>query len=546
MMKIFFLMAFIQSFHFAKIEDSFVYCDLKNLNKIVNDNLDCQNQSLSLKPDVSFVYKEVVILSKNDFVINDFGYQCFKKKIIREMKESYFFEKTENIKREIIDLSPFDCMSMIRTRKCIDKDMICDQDNCIYTSIPPGNFTWGQTRYYENFECVFQKRLIVGINSKQALFSFNRTTCRVHDQFCLLIDSTIVWEKEQIIDAPYVIIHQGEHYQGIQNFVLSFDDQLLFQLEKLEKYLKTYIWSTVEGLYIYIINNNETDRSILNFPHATTDKKKRLLKQRDIADLNLAERDFNTFALRNNIFEEDRASILRNCLLFNNQLKILAALDDTLHKIQDYNGNKLIIYSKFNRLFIPDCSHIDRIEIIQTDECYFDLPVSIINKEKKINVFLANNNFLKGYSNKIDCELVNERIILPSNKKVIVRSGKNWQVHEIHDLNFLNIMREKKNYTHMNFFHLGQIVQGYESLNIFEKIEDLNDIFKGYLSIPDDRVKKTSDFVNGLVEVKKRFSNSIQQIELIIYYIGLLCVFVLIVVVILIIFKINEKFFKRY
>jgi len=228
----------------------------------------------------------------------------------------------------------------------------------------------------------------------------------------------------------------------------------------------------------------------------------------------LAENDFKQFLIQNSILDSDRSNLLKNCILYNNQLEILSMFNEKFFTITDLNGNKLIVYSKLNQLFIPDCVNVESIEIRSIDECYSEIPVTIqVSNGNKLNVFLTSNNFLKSFSKKIDCKLVNDRIILPSLRKVLVRVENKIKLNEVNNYNAVYLSFENKNSTILNFFHHEEIINGYEFLKDFDQINHLNDIDEKFLILPDDHVENSDDFVSKIYAVKNYLYERVEWIQ---------------------------------
>ena len=89
--------------------------------------------------------------------------------------------------------------------------------------------------------------------------------------------------------------------------------------------------------------------------------------------------------------------------MFIIQLKTLSYLQEHLEEITDTNGNRLIVYSKDNTIFLPVCTKLNQIELVQSDVCFEDLPIVATIDNKRLNLFLTANTFVKGYSRKVDC-----------------------------------------------------------------------------------------------------------------------------------------------
>ncbi|RMZ93728.1 hypothetical protein BpHYR1_027194 [Brachionus plicatilis] len=90
----------------------------------------------------------------------------------------------------------------------------------------------------------------------------------------------------------------------------------------------------------------------------------------------------------------------------------------------------------------------------------FKIPVLSSVNNKTINAFLT-NNFIKSFSNTINCRKVSDRILLPSNKLALVRTGYDFvkEFHEISeandiDGNFYNLPTDEFNSASQSLIYL--------------------------------------------------------------------------------------------
>ena len=150
-------------------------------------------------------------MSKLNYVINDYGYQCFKRKNIRYKNESFFGEKSEEYRQEIIELSRMECLAMIDTKLCGSNIMTCNDNGCYYSVIPDGPYAWNNKRLYENYECKFYKKLIIGDKLNSSLFSLGISSCRPIDLSCKFKDSIIVWNNLIVRRNTFNKIYYGQN-----------------------------------------------------------------------------------------------------------------------------------------------------------------------------------------------------------------------------------------------------------------------------------------------------------------------------------------------
>lgn len=515
-LSIVFLFDFILFLQSQSIKETFTYCDVHNLHRIVYKDVDCKIKE-RFKQELNFTQRNVWILSKNEYFINDFGYQCYKKKVIRYLNESIFFQKSDITVKYNLNLTRVECLAMVDSKKCENKDMICDENGCFYRKTPDGDYIWGKERAYVAYECAFHKKLVVAKVLNKALFSVNKSKCTVNELYCSLYDSIVIWFENMLNLFEYTKIHYGKNYNCKNNFVYSFRDQYLFEITNNIVYKNETFYTTTEGLYLYIEPQYQEGISLMKRLRFSTFRNKSLLIQRDINDLMLAENDFKEFVLQNSVITSEKNSLLNDCYFLQNQLQLFATISDKFFKINDLNGNNVVIYTKFNQIFIPDCVLIDAIEIRHEKQCFEDVPVKIQVKSKWLNVFLTSNNFLKSFSKIQDCSIINDRTILESLKNVIVRIGKDIKVMQVNTYNGEYLTIDYKNYTQKNYYHHDEIIKGYDFLNNFEQVNHLNDIEESFSILPDDQIETNSDFISKLLEAKNFLYNKVLWLQQFLY-----------------------------
>ena len=501
-----------------RINDTFFYCDVINLHRVVSKEIDCSFSQLMKKDKWIFSNKSIWILTKNDYIINDYGYQCYKKKVVRFLNESLFFDKTDVTFKYNINLTGIECLAMISSKKCENNEMTCDDNGCYYKQIPQGGFFWGKSKPYTSFECAFHKKLIIGKNVDIPLFSFNKSRCTAKELYCKLYESIIIWDSSKLNLYEYNKLHYGTEYKKVGNTVFSYKDRLLFQLDKNITYLNETFFSTTDGLYIYVEENSSKSKSILDNFENIFARNKSILFQREINDLMLGETDFNEFVLQNSVNNNNKNSYVLNCNNFRNQLQLLSMFEDKLFSIIDMNENELILYSQFDQLFIPDCVKIDSIELRNEEECYLDIPVKIVVNSQTLKVFLTSNNFLKSFSKKLDCRLINDRVFLPQIKKVLVRNGNQIRSMEINNINIEKITINGKKNVYINFFHHEEIIKGYDFLNNFDQVNHLNDIDENFSVLPNDQIETNEDTISKILKFKDFLYNKVVWIKQFVYH----------------------------
>ena len=219
MLSILLLFYFFCSISGQTIKDKFTFCQHNDNNRIVNLNFACKQNPILNKVESKNENLVIQILAKQEYVINDFGYQCYKKRIIRFMNMSVFFAKSEAIRREIIKLSRIECLAMVESRTCDNKKMNCDDNGCIYSEIPFGEYLWNRDIEYSNFECKFHKKHILTDKLNSSLFSNGISSCKPNNLFCQLFDSIVVWQDTSVKRSPFKRIFWGQRFMRKGNLI---------------------------------------------------------------------------------------------------------------------------------------------------------------------------------------------------------------------------------------------------------------------------------------------------------------------------------------
>ncbi|CAF1049097.1 unnamed protein product [Brachionus calyciflorus] len=227
----------------------------------------------------------------------------------------------------------------------------------------------------------------------------------------------------------------------------------------------------------------------------------------------LAETDYVRYTLEDKMYNEHERNLMKSCALFSNQLRILASFDEMFYITSDFNGNKLIVYSKNNVLYIPSCLEINTFSIKHTNTCYIDLPVNVEINNKYISLFLTKNNFLKGFSKEVHCSLINDRFILTSEKLSIVRVGTEIKIFNLSNVIEREIHLDHYNLSSLNFFHHKEITNGFDNSKYFEEQNNINDANWNFYILPNDEINTSSKLLSDLVISKLQFVDELRRIK---------------------------------
>lgn len=325
-LSILFMFNILCSVSSEKINDNFVFCETNDLNRIIDKDNICRTKLDSTFQNITS--RDLWVLTKRSYIINDYGFQCHKTKNIRFLNQSFLFEKSDILKSEIVQLSRIECIAMVESKLCDNKPMICANDGCSYNEQPVGEFRWFSSNVYVNYNCKFHKKLIIAERNDTALFSFNKDSCLANDLMCRLSDSIIIWNSSIVLNIPYLRILKGQNFIQKNNIIFSRKDKYLFQILESIKVNGMDLYPTTDGFFIMFLNNLTTEEfSRVNyFPIFSKAASK--ITQRDITNLLLSEFDYDKYNFAEKIQSEHEINLAKFCSLFNNQLEIISSIND--------------------------------------------------------------------------------------------------------------------------------------------------------------------------------------------------------------------------
>ena len=120
-----------------------------------------------------------------------------------------------------------------------------------------------------------------------------------------------------------------------------------------------------------------------------------------IVQLKLAENDFRLRTLMKLHFRWN----LQHCYVMKSLLSKFQGLDHQFIKLNDIDGNELILYSSKGMIYIPHCIIINTIDPL-TDpiHCYNNIPISFQYQNISKLAFLQSSRNISDIDNEIACE----------------------------------------------------------------------------------------------------------------------------------------------
>ena len=230
-----------------KISSDFLFCDTNNRDRQLDVYAIC-NPEVKLKVDASARITMTLVYSKLHNLANGEGYQCRKNKITRLYTVSFLGEKHVDYRKEHVPLTAEDCWEMVRTRKCNGIPMICNGKSCFLDEEPVEQYAWWRTIIVENFTCEFTSRIIEAEKIESPIFT---QKCKPRDLWCLMRDSTVVWDRNAIHDCILRPIFKSIFKNVFDNIYIDTRNHIAVQLlEKVYMCGKKDLVMTAEGLIV--------------------------------------------------------------------------------------------------------------------------------------------------------------------------------------------------------------------------------------------------------------------------------------------------------
>lgn len=520
------------------ITGNFSYCNIIDERTLVNLDYDCtlRSSNLAFKPKI-----EAYIMTHFRSVLDSYGYQCSKKQIIRYLNTSFFGGQSESVFEHPVALSPIECWAMVQSGRCDGNPMKCSDDICTYKELPEGEYAWMQDVKLVGPNCKYHKRRVFAETNTSKVFSGSIDKCFASDLSCVFPESVVVWNATDVRKFMYGYVHRGENYTLSGDFLYSITDRYLFQLTTKFEENGFEFHKCTEGLIIYMVNkyqNNwrrEVDRlnGLLEYSYNWYRP-----KLADIAELAMAQQDFDFVALENEFKYKFSQEFVKDCSIFLNDLRLLALTNEQFHLVRDLNGGKAIMYAKFGQLYLPRCQVVNSFRILNdSKECFKYIPVEVSfnDSQRVVSLFLTAQNYLVDYSPTIECEKINTKQLL-NRTHFLVRNKQTTKLIAMPDLKFVDMTTQNTDFDGINFVHNQEIIDGYDTVKDFHGIADRdedNDIDPHYHILPENNV---ADSRFGFIEFKNHASTAISEgwnwftdkLKFVLYVvIGVLCFYLL-------------------
>ena len=419
------------------INENFKFCDVKS-REVWNLPTSCQIESISLPKQNNNFF----ILSKAHNEFDSIATVCAMKHIQVTTFKGFLLQESFSKSETIRNLNAYECELMNKYKKCGEEIvMTCVDSYCESTDSPNIEYIWLQTKSYNWNECqLYTKRVIsTKLTDRILLDEHTFSPCRPIDLFCQLHKSTLIWSKDQVDLCPFKLLRRI-NLDLFDSILVSDLENKLFQITKTIKICNNITaYDTAEGFAL------TTDTAATRLETAKIDIK-------IIDGLLLTEMDFNKKQQLETILRSYQATNQKICQLYRSFINLYSKTNDEFFVFSDFNGNEAVIYSFEGRIYVPQCTIINQIKILNsTRQCYHDIPILIEFNNKTITAFLTQDKVIRLVSKTKPC-INNKQIIhFEKSNQVLVKNGNSISMMNEPNFKVLEVNLQHFNISSINF-----------------------------------------------------------------------------------------------
>ena len=404
-----------------KLEGNFKLCDTQH-KLMVKTKLKCavnpvNDKNTKTEPEFWHLFQ------RQHLKIKGTAWICKKFKIQVVTDTGFFGHSSLSVQSLPEHISARECEFMVRAKKCDDYNMVCNDNSCYYQVSPLPVYRWMQTMTVTRINCLVKNTFIRAVDDTVTLFEGIKGACHANDLSCPMLDGIIIWDKKIIHKCDLQYIESGWFTRSnniiytsnkVNTTLKSTATHLLFQLETVDTTCQVSGYNTSQGLWVTSQRINVRDYDI-----APVDSTM-------IEHLTLSDSDYSWHILEKNTQQVNVDQAYSQCQLLQSILNLLELNEDTFHTIYDLNGDSLITYTVNANLYVPRCTPISTIYLLNnSDKCFLDIPVLIYdqNTRKNFTAFLTYTGLLRKTSKLIKCANRNIEINI-ENKYLLKVSDK--------------------------------------------------------------------------------------------------------------------------
>lgn len=411
---------------------------------------------------------------------------------------SFWGEKFESFRTEIVKMSMEECKIMVISKKCIKFPMDCDGEYCSYSANPVPTFSWLNEIQSETYSCSLSPKLITAKSSSDHLFGLK---CKAKDLFCSLHDSIIIWDKTIFHECPlYKISYEFFTFDINSNSdILISDSNLAVQASGNELICNLSILLTVEGIFLSVETNHDVTNKIPQ--SSTVDEMKELL---------LAENDYRAFE----DIKQKNDMLFNECLNFKSVLSVFSKSEDKFftHYLRD--GSSVTFYTTMGTIYKADCIKVNQIKILtdtrkeNSSICFADQPVIFINTNWSRTGYLTNDGIIKQISDLVPCNRIVQYIQLINQSNTIMRNNFQTSLVPNSQLQYYKFDYLGNKIRELDIHHNPLLLDGIDLLSTFQEVIN-HEMSAGtwYTHMSD-----TSNIKAKIIETKVEIENGLNTI----------------------------------
>lgn len=412
------------------ISEKITYCDNSNSPTMIDMERSCHHSrdntwtnppyfERNSKKSTFVPYVHVIVQKANK--VHGTGWQCQMEKLFTRYYKTFLRDETiEGEWTETVHLSVPDCEMMVQFKRCHIYDMICsDNWSCSYEGQRIPKYEWLKPHLGEVYSCKIVRRVIAASDIDSMLFGV--AGCTANKLSCVLKDSIIIWKSDIIDECPYDRVLTTNLTVDSDDILIDSTNKLLFKVISNDTVTCVTNFQGRMIVQVFPVFNTAEGMLLTMHPFFSTRELRNGTTLLAANEFILADKDYSDrilYKLFDHVSEE-------LCLVFLNTIRIISRLVDEFVRIEDTDGNSIIVYANNGNVFLPTCVATDIIYVLDNaTNCYEDLPVLFNYLNHNLSAFLTTDLILRSTSRMIDCKNIKRRYFyFPKSAILLSQSG---------------------------------------------------------------------------------------------------------------------------
>ena len=342
--------------------------------------------------------KKFFLFDKLAHLVSGQAIECRKERTMIKTYKDFFRPESIETKTVVVKVSKVECEYMRVTKMCGDNLMRCENEVCSSSNNPLETYSWLQEISTEVLNCEIQNRFITADDEDSVVF--NNNLCVVKYGECQLARSIVIWDMNIVHKCPFYLITAVNAEIHKNDILLAYEEKLLFSIsDKISSKScgDIKMLSSTEGLFI------TQDVGVLDLPKF----------DRDIMDLSkfmLSDTDLSNYKMT-----RINKRISQNvCVNTINMLDFAKIFKNEYFIFKDFRGNELVLYSKYNKLWVAKCYSVLEVSLDQMNnsECFQDMKITFKINNETLKGYMGENLIIKNNSVLVDCQSIDQLLFL--------------------------------------------------------------------------------------------------------------------------------------